>query len=53
MTPDAAFYLPSRAIWIWLRGAFRRVRCGQRFGHFPAEDWAGNSACARCGTRLL
>jgi len=46
------FYPPSRGLWVWLRGACRRARCGQRFGHFPVTGWDGNAACGRCGTPL-
>jgi len=52
MTPDTTFYPPSRGLWVWLRGAVRRVRCGRRFGHFPVGGWDGNARCGRCGTPL-
>jgi hypothetical protein len=44
----AAFYPPSRGLLVLLRGAWRRYRCGQRFGHFRTEDWDGYGLCSRC-----
>jgi len=53
MTTDATFYMPSRGFWVWWRGAWRRVRCGRRFGHFPVEDSFGYRVCARCESPVL
>lgn len=50
---DAILFSPTRSLWIWWRGAWRRYRCGRRFGHSRAEDSFGYGACARCGTPLL
>jgi hypothetical protein len=47
MTPF--FYSPSRGVWIWLRGAMRRLRCH----HHPIPDFAGYDRCERCGSYTL
>ena len=51
---DACLYLPSRYLAIRLANAWKRRRCGRRFGHFPAYDSLGiYKSCARCSTPLL
>lgn len=51
--PQATLFLPSRALRIRLAGAWRRYRCGRRFGHFRVPDYLGNGVCARCNTPLM
>lgn len=45
----ATLYLPSKGLRVRVRGAWRRYRCGRRFGHFPASD---EPMCLRCNARL-
>jgi hypothetical protein len=51
--PGPTLYSPTRYACLRLRGAWQRMRCGRRFGHFPVPDWAGYLSCARCGCPLL
>lgn len=46
-------FSPTRYAWLRLRGALGRYHCGRRFGHFRAEDWAGNATCSRCNTPMI
>ena len=50
---DAAFYLPSRGLWIMACGAWKRYRCGRRFGHFRTEGEWGYGSCSRCNAPLI
>jgi hypothetical protein len=52
MTGDACLFLPSRALKIRARRAWRRAWCGRRTGHAPGEAEYGFAQCLLCDSWL-